>query len=316
MANQRNRSFSRVYSWCETPPGVIKAIDCAQDAIFNANKIDGCPVSCTGCTGGDLLIFNGTGWRCGQGGTTGPTGSEGTTGPMGETGPTGQTGPEGITGPQGETGPGPAGPTGAQGDTGSTGARGDTGPTGAQGDTGPTGPPATNTGATGPTGSTGPGITGPTGPQSNVTGPTGSLGLMTVNGTIRDWTVPATGAFADWGANSQPGDVPGIIIPFNATIIAFSAKYIEQQAVNIGVGESVDFQVGLLSGSPPFTFTAFGGTTLTWDNSDDNTFPTAFITGSLGSITAGDDMAVMTTETGSVTPTSAEISVLVVLERT
>jgi hypothetical protein len=73
---------------------------------------------------------------------------------------------------------GPAGPTGAQGNSGINGPTGDTGPQGVVGPTGPAG----NAGATGPTGATGSqgiagnnGSTGATGPQG-VTGPTGPLG--------------------------------------------------------------------------------------------------------------------------------------------
>ena len=87
-------------------------------------------------------------------------------------------------------------------------------------------------------------------------------------------------------------------------------------AINIGVSDSLAMEVGLLSGSPPFTFTPFGGTTITWTNADDGTFPTDFITGSLGVVSAGDDVAVRTTETGTVTPSTSEVTVYIVFERT
>ncbi len=150
--------YKRVYAWCETPPGVIKEVDCADLAIYNASRLDGCPVSCTGCQVDDILVFDGTGWGCFAPDPGGPTGDVGSTGP---------------------TGPCCTGPTGAPGsatNTGATGAQGDPGPTGDSGPTGADGS-ATNTGATGPTGPTGDpgetGLQGDTGPQSDLTGPTG-----------------------------------------------------------------------------------------------------------------------------------------------
>ncbi len=186
-----NQGFKKISSWCETPPGVIKEVECACIPIHNASKLQNLPIDPdleTNCAPGDALIWDGTEWICGNE-TTGPTGAQGftgPTGPVGGTGPTGHTGPEGITGPQGETGPGPAGPTGDTGPTGPditgpTGIQGNTGPTGPQGNTGPTGTQG-NTGAQGDTGPTGQagsaantGCTGPTGPTGS-TGPTGQAG--------------------------------------------------------------------------------------------------------------------------------------------
>jgi hypothetical protein len=120
MANQ---GFRQIFSWCQTPPGSTKEVECACVPIHNASKLQGLPIDPdldTTCLVGDVLVWDGTEWVCGQGG-----------------GGTGSTGP---TGPTGSTGPG--------GDASNTGA---TGPTGEQGATGPLGP-GDNTGATGPTG--------------------------------------------------------------------------------------------------------------------------------------------------------------------
>lgn len=89
---------------------------------------------------GHIWVYVGTGavtagWTD-LGATTGPQGPAGPTGPQGTTGATGSQGPTGLTG---STGPqGVAGPQGTAGATGPTGPTGNTGATGATGPAGPT----------------------------------------------------------------------------------------------------------------------------------------------------------------------------------
>ena len=90
MANQ---GFSRIFSWCETPPGSTKEVECACVPIHNASKLFNLPIDPdldTTCVAGDILIWDGTEWVCGDA----PTGASGVTGPTGPccTGPTGPTG--------------------------------------------------------------------------------------------------------------------------------------------------------------------------------------------------------------------------------
>jgi hypothetical protein len=85
MANQ---GFSRIFSWCETPPGSTKEVECACVPIHNASKLQGLPIDPdldTTCVAGDILIWDGTEWVCGDA-PTGPTGPC-CTGPTGPTGP-------------------------------------------------------------------------------------------------------------------------------------------------------------------------------------------------------------------------------------
>ena len=86
-----NQGFRQIFSWCETPPGTIKEVECACVPIHNASKLQNLPIDPDLellCNPGDTLIFNGTEWVCGIGGT-GPTGPC-CTGPTGPTGPGGQ----------------------------------------------------------------------------------------------------------------------------------------------------------------------------------------------------------------------------------
>jgi hypothetical protein len=123
-----NQGFRQIFSWCQTPPGSTKEVECACVPIHNASKLQGLPIDPdldTTCVQGDVLVWDGTEWVCGQGG--------GATGFTGATGPTGPSGPTGL--------PGSASNTGATGPTGPIGATGALGPGDNTGPTGPTGPP-------------------------------------------------------------------------------------------------------------------------------------------------------------------------------
>ena len=103
-----NQGFSKIFSWCETPPGTIKEVECACVPIHNASKLQGLPIDPdldSTCVPGDVLIWNGAEWVC-----DGPVNLTGVTGPTGPTGSTGPTGPTGFTGFTGPTGPGLTGP--------------------------------------------------------------------------------------------------------------------------------------------------------------------------------------------------------------
>ena len=139
-------------------------------------------------------------------------------------------------------------------------------------------------------------------------------GFLSFNGVIENWTSGAN-EFAEWGTGVSPGEVSTIVMPFSGTIIAFTASYISDSATSIGAGESVTIQVGTVTGAPPVVFTAFASTNIVWGVAEDGTFPTGSVTGTLGTIAAGDRLAARTVEVGSVTPSSAEVGVVVVIER-
>jgi hypothetical protein len=101
-----NQGFRQIFSWCETPPGSTKEVECACVPIHNASKLQGLPIDPdldVTCNPGDILLWNGTEWIC-DAALTGPTGPccTGPTGPTGFTGPTGPAG-TGATGPVGVT---------------------------------------------------------------------------------------------------------------------------------------------------------------------------------------------------------------------
>lgn len=64
MANQ---GFSRIFSWCETPPGSTKEVECACVPIHNASKLQSLPIDPdldTTCVENDILVWDGFTWIC------------------------------------------------------------------------------------------------------------------------------------------------------------------------------------------------------------------------------------------------------------
>ena len=64
-----NQGFSKIFSWCFTPPGSTKEVECACVPIHNASKLQSLPINPdleTTCVDGDILVWDGTEWICQQ----------------------------------------------------------------------------------------------------------------------------------------------------------------------------------------------------------------------------------------------------------
>jgi hypothetical protein len=174
-------------------------------ALRAASNADGAvtlaKIAANGCTNLQTLLFNGTGWVCGN--ATGPQGPQGIQGIQGLAGPQGAQGIQGLTGATGAVGA--SGAAGTNGTNGTNGIDGKTirtgagvlaGAIGVDGDFyidtvgnniyGPktAGIWGAATSLVGPIGATGTtGATGATGAASNVPGPQGIQGIAGTNGT-------------------------------------------------------------------------------------------------------------------------------------
>jgi hypothetical protein len=202
----------------------------------NAVQLRGVPITTTGPSSGQALVFDGTSWSPGQG-ITGPSGPSGRDAPKiynGSGAPPSNVGVSGdyyldqtngrwygpkasgawgayislASGAQGPTGPsGPAGNAGSTGPAGvgSTGPASTVpGPTGPQGNPGVTGPAGGPTGPSGPAGSVGvPGSVGPTGPAG--VGSTGPAGASVTGPTGPRGLVGPGGSPGADGANGTNG---------------------------------------------------------------------------------------------------------------
>ena len=156
-----------------------------------------------------------------------------------------------------------------------------------------------------------------------------TLNNVAFNGVVRNF--PTGGAasirYAEFGGHSGSTNENAIVIPFDAIVVAFSINYIHgSDPISVDPGEGVAFTVGRFDDPPaqPVTFAPFLGTTLSVTHSpDDGTWPGKFVTAApndvavgLGTVPRGSRLAVCAQETGTVTPTNADIIVSVVLRPT
>jgi len=118
---------------------------------------------------------------------------------------------------------GAAGDTGPQGPQGATGAIGPQGPQGPTGDTGPQGPTGA-TGATGPAGSSSAGVNaqGTAGSYAAVAGDSGML--ITMNGSSRTLSLPATPPSATWNVSVENLNASALTVSPNGLQINGSAS--------------------------------------------------------------------------------------------
>jgi hypothetical protein len=286
----------------------------------------------TGATGADSNVTGPTG-AAGDTGPTGPTGATGDTGPIGPTGSQGN-GLEILDAFATYAELVAAHPTGAAGDiyavgselyvwstessswvslgelvgpTGATGAASTVeGPTGAQGDTGPTGP----TGATGadstvpgPTGATGDiGPTGPTG-EAGIQGPTGPQGESgQFGGAVFTYNYLTDTAHTDPGAGN---------LKFNASFSTATELYIDPlDATGANVSaylNTIDdststikghFKVAEVGNPANYVYYAINGSHTHEGTEDFFHVPVVYLTGSITSLTNGQDVTITFVRTG------------------
>lgn len=124
-----------------------------------------------------------------------------------------------------------------------------------------------------------------------------------------------TTIYAQWGVSSNAG-ISNILLGFSGTIIRVTASYISSSNISIDPGESVRFDIGSVSGttaaSQLFTPLIGGTGIITWTNAQDGTVP--FTSSGVLNIPvlSTTRLAVGVTEVGGqITPTNAEISIVV-----
>ncbi len=146
--------------------------------------------------------------------------------------------------------------------------------------------------------------------------PTGGSGnnLVAVSGVILN-VAGSTQNYARFGEDVGPAEVSKVRLAYAGTIVAFSVRYIHSGTpVGVGAGEEMLFQIGTISDSVAATFanvTVQVSSNLTWAPADNGTFPTKTVTGLSIPVTVNDCLVVMSTETGSVTPTGADANVTI-----
>lgn len=115
--------------------------------------------------------------------------------------------------------------------------------------------------------------------------------------------------YAQWGPDTgDNGLVDATVLGFSGKIVQVVASYSDSTSIGIGGGASLSFSVGTANATLS-TFTPFTGGTnvIVWNNTFNNTYPSTS-SGSLSiPVTATDRIALRSTESGNVSPTSFQV---------
>lgn len=137
---------------------------------------------------------------------------------------------------------------------------------------------------------------------------------ITITGKL---SAPASGGNATtyviWNSNSD-ANVDYIVLGLDARIKSVTVCYTDSTNIGIGGGESLAFSIGTANAALT-TFTPYTGGTdiIVWDNAVNNTKPATTVSLDIPT-TSTDRIAFRSQETGTVTPTSSEITVVISFE--
>ena len=134
-----------------------------------------------------------------------------------------------------------------------------------------------------------------------------------MNGLVNNLASAGSGGydFMEWVSNvTGSTQIPVIKLPFDITLRSVTYSWMGDTALSIGAGEQVAFTIGIIpSGANPVIANYTAQKALfTLDNTDDGTYANDIVSGIDESFGGGDVIAVVGTETGTVTPNSGELS--------
>ena len=134
-----------------------------------------------------------------------------------------------------------------------------------------------------------------------------------INGLVNNLASAGTGGFdfMEWVSNvTSATQIPVMKTPRDLVLKAVSYSWMGDTALSIGVGEQVAFTIGTIpSGVNPVIANYTSALSLfDLTNADDGTYANDVVTGLNQAFGAGDIIAVVGQETGTVTPNSGELS--------
>ena len=134
-----------------------------------------------------------------------------------------------------------------------------------------------------------------------------------INGLVNNLASAATGGydFMEWVSNvTSATQIPVMKTPRDLVLKSVSYSWMGDTALSIGVGEQVAFTIGTIpSGVNPIIGNYTSLVSLfDLTNADDGTYANDVVTGLNQNFSAGDVIAVVGQETGTVTPNSGELS--------
>tara|TARA_R100001509_G_scaffold8614_1_gene4836 strand:+ start:175 stop:2337 length:2163 start_codon:yes stop_codon:yes gene_type:complete len=134
-----------------------------------------------------------------------------------------------------------------------------------------------------------------------------------INGLVNNLASAGSGSFdfMEWVSNiTSSTQIPVMKTPRDLVLKSVSYSWMGDTALSIGVGEQVAFTIGTIpSGSNPVIANYTSAVSLfDLTNADDGTYANDVVTGLNQNFSAGDVIAVVGQETGTVTPNSGELS--------
>lgn len=121
--------------------------------------------------------------------------------------------------------------------------------------------------------------------------------------------------FANFGSETTPG-AGAVTLPVDVFVVGAAYTYSSTSALSTGVGDAVALTVGTFTPGSALTdanYTAVAGTEITWDDSDNGTFPVSTVDLSSASVkvAAGTPIGARSVETGTVNPSTSDLLVTV-----
>lgn len=120
--------------------------------------------------------------------------------------------------------------------------------------------------------------------------------------------------FASWGPITS-ATVDSTVLGYSGTIIQMVASYSTDGAIDIGAGESLTFDIGY-SDATLTTFTPFtgGSGVITWDATDNGTYPSTSSGAISIAVSDTDRIAIRSTEVGGIAPQDMSVRFILTIE--
>ena len=145
------------------------------------------------------------------------------------------------------------------------------------------------------------------------------LSIILINGLINNLGSAGSGGydFMEFVSNvTSTTQIPVMKTPRNLTLKSVSYSWMGDTALVIGVGEQIAFTIGTIPSGVNPVIANYTSLISLFDltNADDGTYANNVVTGFNQAFSAGDVIAVVGQETGSITPNTGELSITLEFE--
>ena len=145
------------------------------------------------------------------------------------------------------------------------------------------------------------------------------VGRYMVNGLVNNLASGGGGSFdfMEWTSNvTSATQIPIIKLPTAVELVSIAYTWMGDTPLSIAVGDQVAFNIGTIAnGSNPVIGNYVPVTPLfQLTNADDGTYANAIVQNINQSFNAGDQLAVVGTESGAVTPNTGELAITFIFQ--